>query len=60
MLTERQGDRLPQWLDVVRQDDLPSLHTLATGIDRDRDALKRQMFGRADFGLLRKWVLLAP
>ncbi|MFE4023815.1 ISL3 family transposase [Streptomyces sp. NPDC059101] len=29
MLTERQGKRLPQWLDSVRQDDLPSLHTLA-------------------------------
>ena len=83
MLTERQGERLPQWLDAVRQDDLPSLHTLAAGIDRDRDAviagltlpwnsgvveghvnrikmLKRQMFGRAGFGLLRKRVLLAP
>ncbi|QES52094.1 ISL3 family transposase [Streptomyces venezuelae] len=83
MLTERQGERLPQWLDAVRQDDLPSLHTLAAGIDRDRDAviagltlpwnsgvveghvnrikmLKRQMFGRAGFDLLRKRVLLAP
>ncbi|GGU93131.1 hypothetical protein GCM10010260_29960 [Streptomyces filipinensis] len=39
MLTERQGKRLPQWLDAVRQDDLPSLHTLAAGIDRDRDAV---------------------
>ncbi|WCN05111.1 ISL3 family transposase [Streptomyces sp. M92] len=76
MLTERQGERLPQWLDAVRQDDLPSLHTLAAGIDRDRDAviagltlpwnsgvveghvnrikmLRRQMFGRAGFALLR-------
>ncbi|MEF9908683.1 ISL3 family transposase [Streptomyces sp. P5-A9] len=81
MLTERQGERLPQWLDAVRQDDLPSLHSLAAGIDRDRDAviagltlpwssgvveghvnrikmLKRQMFGRAGFDLLRKRVLL--
>ncbi|MFI5682175.1 ISL3 family transposase [Streptomyces cellulosae] len=39
MLTERQGERLPDWLDAVRQDDLPSLHTLAAGIDRDRDAV---------------------
>ncbi|WP_449343327.1 ISL3 family transposase [Streptomyces rhizosphaerihabitans] len=77
MLTERRGERLPEWLDAVRQDDLPSLHTLAAGIDRDRDAvitgltmpwnsgvveghvnrikmLKRQMFGRAGFDLLRK------
>ncbi|MFD5463084.1 ISL3 family transposase [Kitasatospora sp. NPDC127059] len=82
MLTERQGERLPAWLDAVRQDDLPSLHTLAAGIDRDWDAvmagltfpwnsgvveghvnrikmLKRQMFGRAGFALLRKRVLLA-
>ena len=82
MLTERQGERLPQWLDAVRRDDLPSLHTLAAGIERDRNAviagltlpwksgvveghvnrikmLKRQMFGRAGFALLRKRVLLA-
>ncbi|MEU2289141.1 transposase [Streptomyces sp. NPDC013178] len=39
MLTGRQGQRLPDWLDAVRQDDLPSLHTLAVGIDRDRDAV---------------------
>ncbi|MEU4066545.1 ISL3 family transposase [Streptomyces wedmorensis] len=83
MLTERQGERLPDWLVAVRQDDLPSLHTLAAGIDRDRDAviagltlpwssgaveghvnrikmIKRQMYGRAGFNLLRKRVLLAP
>ncbi|MGG2463845.1 ISL3 family transposase [Streptomyces sp. RGM 3693] len=82
MLTGRHGERLPDWLDAVRQDDLPSLHTLAAGIDRDRDAviagltlpwnsgvveghvnrikmLKRQMFGRAGFQLLRKRVLLS-
>lgn len=82
MLTERRGERLPQLLDAVRQDDLPSLHTLAAGIERDRDAviagltlpwssgvieghvnrikmLKRQMFGRAGFALLRRRVLLA-
>ncbi|MCX5395308.1 transposase [Streptomyces sp. NBC_00094] len=82
MLTERQGERLPGWLDAVRQEDLPGLHTLAAGIDRDRDAvtagltvpwswgvveghvnrikmLKRQMFGRAGFALLRKRVLMS-
>lgn len=82
MLTERKGERLLDWLDTVRQDDLPSLHTLAAGMDRDREAviarltlpwssgvveghvnrikmLKRQMFGRAGFALLRKRVLLA-
>ncbi|MFD9537846.1 transposase [Streptomyces sp. NPDC060010] len=75
------GERLPQWLDAVRQDDLPGPHTLAAGIDRDRDTviagltlpwssgvvegqvnriktLKRQMFGRAGFALLRERVLL--
>ncbi|MFG3530114.1 ISL3 family transposase [Streptomyces sp. NPDC047917] len=35
MLTERQGELLPEWLDAVRQDDLPNLHTLAAGIARD-------------------------
>ncbi|MBT2400881.1 transposase [Streptomyces sp. ISL-100] len=82
MLTEREGERLPDWLDAVRQDDLPSLHTLAAGIDRDREAviagltlpwnsgvveghvnrikmLKRKMFGRAGFALLRKRVLMS-
>ncbi|MEU7061987.1 transposase [Streptomyces sp. NPDC046197] len=82
MLTERQGECLPDWLDAVRRDNLPSLHTLAAGIDRDHDAviagltlpwnsgaveghvnrikmLKRQVFGRAGFALLRKRVLLA-
>ncbi|GHD78382.1 hypothetical protein GCM10010317_097540 [Streptomyces mirabilis] len=39
MLTSRQGEHLPDWLDGVRQDDLPSLHTLAAGIDRGRDAV---------------------
>ncbi|MEJ8650686.1 hypothetical protein WKI65_21950 [Streptomyces sp. MS1.AVA.3] len=39
MRTGRQGERLPDWLDAVRQNDLPSLHTLASGIDRDRDAV---------------------
>ncbi|MFD3524207.1 hypothetical protein [Streptomyces sp. NPDC058653] len=35
ILTERQGRRLPEWLDAVRNDNLPGLHTLAAGIDRD-------------------------
>ncbi|ALC25701.1 transposase [Streptomyces sp. CFMR 7] len=39
MLTERQGEHLQTWLNAVRQDDLPSFHTLAAGIDRDRDAV---------------------
>ncbi|MGC4979496.1 hypothetical protein ACLQ18_02335 [Streptomyces sp. DT193] len=80
MLTERQGERLPDWLDTVRRDNLPSLRTLAAGIDRDAviagptlpwnlgaveghvnriKMLKRRMFGRAGFRLLRRRVLLA-
>lgn len=82
MLTDRHGERRPEWLDAVRQDDLPSLRTLAAAIDRDLNAviagltlpwssgamegqinrikmIKRQMYGRAGFKLLRKRVLLA-
>ncbi|MEV0123256.1 hypothetical protein AB0I16_17295 [Streptomyces sp. NPDC050703] len=33
------SERIPQWLDAVRQDGLPSLRTLAAGIDRNRDAV---------------------
>ncbi|MFJ9683674.1 transposase [Streptomyces sp. NPDC101194] len=67
---------------AVRADDLPSLHTLVNGLERDLAAvtagltlpwssgiveghinrikmIKRQMYGRASFGLLRKRVLLA-
>ncbi|WP_220377847.1 hypothetical protein [Streptomyces inhibens] len=39
MLAEHQDERLPDRLDAVRQDGLPTLHTLAAGIDRDRDAV---------------------
>lgn len=38
-MTGSSGERLPEWLDAVRQDDLPSLHTCAAGIDRDRGAV---------------------
>ncbi|MGW4823708.1 ISL3 family transposase [Streptomyces sp. NPDC004227] len=82
MLTQLQGDQLPQWIKAVRADDLPSLHTFANGLERDLAAvtagltlpwssgvveghvnrikmIKRQMYGRAGFALLRKRVLLA-
>ncbi|WP_258054606.1 transposase [Streptomyces sp. Ru71] len=82
MLTQLQGDQLPQWIKAVRADDLPSLHTFANGLERDLAAvtagltlpwssgvveghvnrikmIKRQMYGRASFDLLRKRVLLA-
>lgn len=50
LLTARHGQRLPDRLDGVRNDDHPGLRTLAAGIDRDRGA---------GFVLLRKRVLLA-
>jgi transposase len=82
MITELEGARLPQWIEAVRADDLPSPHTLVNGLERDLGAvnagltlpwssgvveghvnrikmLKRQMYGRAGFALLRKRVLLA-
>ncbi|GID27494.1 ISL3 family transposase [Paractinoplanes brasiliensis] len=82
MLIRRQGQNLDDWLAAVRADDLPHLHSFATGLQQDYDAvrngltlehssgavegnvnrikmLKRQMYGRAGFALLRKRVLLS-
>ena len=74
MLTERQDDRFPDWVDVVRQDYLLTVHALAAviaGLTLPRSSgaveghvmrikmLKRQRFGRAGFALLRQRVLLA-
>ncbi|MGW1886336.1 ISL3 family transposase [Streptomyces sp. NPDC001970] len=82
MLTELQGERLPEWIAAVRADDLPSLNTFTNGLERELAAvtagltlpwssgvvegrvnrikmIKRQMYGRAGFELLRKRVLLA-
>ncbi len=81
MLTERQATGCRSGSMPSGKMTSPGLHTLAAGIDRDRDAvmadltlpwssgvveghvnrikmLKRQMFGRAGFHLLRKRVLL--
>ncbi|WP_405983220.1 hypothetical protein [Streptomyces sp. NBC_00158] len=35
MLTQLQGDQLPQWIKAVRADDLPSLRTFVNGLERD-------------------------
>ncbi|MEU7016005.1 ISL3 family transposase [Streptomyces sp. NPDC046385] len=82
MLTQLQGERIPEWIAAVRADDLPSMHTFINGLERDLAAvaagltlpwssgvveghvnrikmIKRQMYGRAGFKLLRKRVLLA-
>jgi transposase len=82
MMTRRQGLlALEDWLTRVEADDQPELHSLATGIRRDQEAvtaglalpyssatmernvnkmIKRQMYGRAGFALLRKRVILHP
>ncbi|MFE5766979.1 hypothetical protein ACFQ7O_01220 [Streptomyces sp. NPDC056485] len=61
MLSDRQGERQPQWLDAVRQDNLPGLHTLAAGNERDRDAVIAGLTlpWNSGVALLRKRVLLA-
>ena len=81
ILTGRHGERLDDWIAAADASDLPDLHSFATGLKRDHDAvrngltlpwssgavegnvnrlkmLKRQMYGRAGFALLRKRVLL--
>jgi transposase len=84
MMTRRQGLlALEDWLTAVETDDQPQLHSFASGIRRDQQAvtaglalpyssaamegnvnkikmIKRQMYGRASFDLLRKRVLLHP
>ena len=74
---------LDAWLAAVEADDQPELHSFATGIRKDKEAvtngltlpcnsgrvegtvnkvkmIKRQMYGRAGFPLLRKRVMLHP
>ena len=81
LMNKHRGDRLTEWLQRVQADPLPALHSLATGLRRDLDAvtagltmswssgpvegtvnriktIKRQMYGRASFPLLRKRILL--
>ena len=84
MMTHRQGLlALEDWLTRVEADDQPQLHSFASGIRRDQEAvtaglalpyssaamegnvnkikmIKRQMYGRAAFPLLRKRVILHP
>ncbi|MEU1231992.1 ISL3 family transposase [Streptomyces sp. NPDC005828] len=60
MLTDRQGERLPDWLDaVIAGLTLPWNSGVVEGHVNRIKMLKRQMFGRAGFDLLRKRVLLA-
>lgn len=82
MIRNLSGDRLPDWMDRVREDNLPALHSFVNGLRQDLAAvtaglslpwsngptegtvnkiklLKRMMFGRAGFPLLRKRILNA-
>jgi transposase len=77
------ADDLDAWLAAVEADDQPELHSFATGVRNDKEAvthgltlpcssgrvegtvnkikmIKRQMYGRAGFALLRKRVMLHP
>jgi hypothetical protein len=81
LMNKHRGDRLATWIQQIEADDLPHLHSLATGLRRDLAAIaaglteqhnsgpvegnvnrvktiKRQMYGRASFGLLRKRILI--
>src|SRR5450755_3022721 len=80
MMTSREGIRLDKWIASVRASTLPALHTFASGLERDHNAvqagltlpyssgaveghvckvkmIKRRMYGRANFDLLRKMAL---
>nr|HET6904951.1 ISL3 family transposase [Ktedonobacteraceae bacterium] len=79
---QREGQRLDAWLTRVAESGLPELQSFATGVERDKDAvkagltwpinngmveghvtklklIKRTMYGRAGFALLRQRVLHA-
>jgi transposase len=75
--TSSNADRLSEWINAARQEDLSHLHAFTRGLDRDQDAvtlphhngttegvntktrlLKRQIYGRAGFALLRHRILL--
>ena len=82
MVHKREGQRLDAWLARVAESGLPELQSFATGIEKDKDAvkagltwpinngmveghvtklklIKRTMYGRAGFALLRQRVLHA-
>jgi transposase len=81
MIRDLRGDLLPEWMDRVRNDDLPALGSFVTGVQHDQAAvtaglslswnngptegavnrikmIKRSMFGRANFDILRKRILI--
>ncbi len=40
MLRERLGERLDAWLTQVHQSELPELQSFATGVEKDKDAVR--------------------
>ena len=82
MIHKREGERLDSWLAHVAQSGLPELQSFASGVEKDKAAvragltwsinigmveghvtklklIKRQMYGKAGFTLLRQRVLHA-
>jgi len=82
MVHQQEGQRLDAWLARVAESGLPELQSFATGVEKDKDAvkagltwpinngmveghvtklklIKRQMYGKAGFALLRQRVLHA-
>ncbi|MGW6843538.1 hypothetical protein [Streptomyces sp. NPDC054958] len=58
ILTERLGTTLPTWIDAVDATQLPGLTNFALHMLRGIKKIKRQLYGRAGFHLLRKMILL--
>jgi Transposase len=40
MLRERRGERLDGWLDLVNQSGIPELRSFATGVEKDKEAVR--------------------
>lgn len=82
MVHKREGERLDAWLAQVAQSGLPELQSFASGVEKDKEAvragltwsinngmveghvtklklIKRQMYGKAGFALLRQRALHA-
>ena len=82
MVYQREGERLDAWLEKIAESGLAELQSFASGIEKDKDAvragltwsinngtveghvtklklIKRQMYGKAGFALLRQRILHA-
>jgi transposase len=50
ILTTRSGQRLKDWVTTSRAEDLPGLHTFATGLEMDWDAVVQGLTTRWNAG----------